>query len=55
MKKGEKGFTIVELLVASAIMAVIGGAAVTTTFQITKSTEPTNNHMTAVRQVQNAG
>ncbi|MFC1993187.1 prepilin-type N-terminal cleavage/methylation domain-containing protein [Chloroflexota bacterium] len=55
MKKGEKGFTIVELLVASAIIAIISGAAATTTFQIAKSTEPTNNHMTAVCQVQNAG
>ena len=55
MKQGENGFTIIELVVALAIIALIGSAATMTTFQVIKGTERSNNHMTAVRQVQNAG
>ena len=55
MKTGEKGFTYVELLVAISIMALVGGAANMATFQVFKGTERNNIHMTAIRQVQNAG
>jgi len=54
MKQGEKGFTYVELVIAIAIIALIGGAAATATVQVLKGTEHNNNYMTAVRQVQNA-
>ena len=55
MKLGEMGFTCIELVVAMTIMVLIGGAAGIATFQVLKGTEHNSNHMTAVRQVQNAG
>ena len=55
MRQSEKGFTIIEMIVAIAIMALIGLAATMTTFQSIKVTERNNDHLTAVRQVQNAG
>lgn len=55
MKTGEKGFTYIELLVAISIIALVGGAANMTTFQVFKGTERNDIHMTAIRQVQNAG
>ena len=55
MRRGEKGYTNIELIVALAIIALIGGATAAATFQVFKGTERNNNHMTAVRQVQNAG
>ena len=55
MKQGEKGFSTIELLIALFIIGLIGFAATTTIFQVITCTERSNNHMTAVRQVQNAG
>ncbi len=55
MKLGEKGFTYIELIVALAIIALIGSATATTTIQVLRLTVRNNEHMTAVRQVQNAG
>ena len=55
MKLGEKGFTHIELIVALAIIALIGSATATATIQVLRGTERNNNHITAVRQVQNAG
>ncbi len=55
MKRDEKGFTFVELIVALGIIALVGGAAAMTTFQVFKGTERNSDHMTVVRQVQNAG
>ena len=55
MKQGEKGFTNLELVVAIAIIALVGSAAAAATFQVFQGTERSNNHMTAVRQVHNAG
>lgn len=54
MKEKERGFTIIELLLATAIATLIACAATMGIFQIIKSTERSNEHMTAVRQVQNA-
>ena len=55
MKLGEKGFTLVELVVAITIMVLASGAAGAAIFQIFNGTGRSNSHMTAVRQVQNAG
>ena len=54
MKQGEKGFAIIELVVAISIMALMSSAASIATFQIVRGTENNNEYMTAVRQVQNA-
>ena len=55
MKQGERGFTIIEVVVATAIIGLIAGAATMTTFQMFRDTERTNDHLTVVRQVENAG
>jgi len=55
MRHSEKGFAIIEVAAAIAIIAVIGSAAAATTFQVIQGSELDNNRMTAVRQVQNAG
>ena len=51
----EKGFTLVELAVALAIMALVGLGAYMTTFQVIHGTERSSSDITAMRQVQNAG
>ena len=55
MKPSEQGFTLIELLVAIAIIALIAGAATMATFQVINVTKRSNDHMTVIRQVQNAG
>jgi prepilin-type N-terminal cleavage/methylation domain-containing protein len=55
MKPGEKGFTLIELTVTVAIVALIAAGANMSIFQVLKGTERSNDHMTAVNQVQNAG
>ncbi len=55
MKPGEKGFTLLELLVSVAITGLITVAAGSAMFQIFRGTGSNNDYMTAVRQVQNAG
>ena len=55
MKPGEKGYTYIELLIAITIMALASVAAGAAIFQVFKNTERNNDHITAVRQVQNAG
>jgi len=55
MKLGEKGFTLVELVVAVAITVMVTGAAVGAVFQVFKNTERNNEYITVVRQVHNAG
>jgi len=55
MKVNEKGFTLIELIVAAAITALIGVAAATATIQVINGTDRNNNHITAVSQIQNAG
>jgi len=53
--KNQRGFTLVELLVAIAITGLITGGITMTIFQVFAGNARTSNHMTAVRQVQNAG
>jgi len=53
--KDQRGFTIIELLVALAITGLITGGVTMTIFQVFAGNARTSNHMTAVRQVQSAG
>lgn len=53
--KNQMGFTLTELMLAIAITGVITGGVTTTIFQVFNMNTRTSNHMTAVRQVQNAG
>lgn len=55
MKQGKNGFTLIEVVIATTIIALITSAATTATIQVFRDTERNNNHITAVRQVQNAG
>ncbi len=55
MKYGEKGFTLLETVIAIALIAVATGSAGAATFQIFRNTERNNDYITAVRQVHNAG
>ena len=53
--KNQMGFTLVELMLAIAITGVITGGITMTIFQVFDANARTSNHMTAVRQVQEAG
>jgi len=55
MKPGEKGFTLIELIIAISIMVIASGAAAAAIFQIFGNTERNSNNMTVAQQVQNAG
>jgi len=55
MKTRQMGFTLVELLVAISIMAAIGATASMALDQVNRGTEYSNNSITVVQQVQNAG
>ena len=51
----QRGIALIELIIAVALSVVITGATTATIFQVIEGSARTNNHMTAVRQVQNAG
>lgn len=51
----KKGFTLVEVLVALAILTVIMGGIAAITLQIFHTNELSTNRTLAIRQVQNAG
>ncbi len=55
MRQNERGFTIIEIIVAISIMSIISLAATMSIFQSLKVTALNNNHMTLVNQVQSAG
>jgi prepilin-type N-terminal cleavage/methylation domain-containing protein len=55
INKKQGGFTLVELMLAMAVTGIITGVITMTILQVVTSTARTNNHMTAVRQAQNAG
>jgi len=55
MKLNERGFTLIELSVVVAIVALIASGATMGIFQVIKVSESSNNRMIAVRQAQNAG
>ena len=49
MKRGEKGFTLIQVLVAVAIVAMIGAGVGVTTVQIINNTQQNNDWTTAIR------
>jgi type II secretory pathway component PulJ len=55
MKLHEKGYALIELLIAITIMILASGAAGAGIYQIVRNTDRNNQHMTAVLQLQNAG
>lgn len=55
MKRSEWGFSVIEVLVAMAIVAFIAGGATMATFQVINVTKSSSDHATAIRQAQNAG
>ncbi len=55
MKRGERGFTAIEVLVAMAIVALIAGGAAMATVQIVQGAERTSDRMIAVRHAQSTG
>lgn len=55
INKKQLGFTLVELMIAIAVSGVVTGAITTTIYQVITGNFRTSNHMTAVRQVQDAG
>lgn len=55
LKRGQKGFTLVELLLVIAITGLIMGGLTTAILQVLDMSHRTTNRMTAVRQVQQAG
>ena len=55
INKNQRGFTFIEIIIVIAIAGIITGGITTTIFQVLTGSARTNNHMTAVRQVQNAG
>jgi prepilin-type N-terminal cleavage/methylation domain-containing protein len=53
--RGQKGLTIIELLIAIAITSLITGGIATIVYQIYTGSARSSNHMVAVRHVQEAG
>jgi len=55
MRRSEKGFTVIELVIACAIAAVLGSVGTMSVFQTMRSIGASESHLVAVRQLQNAG
>ena len=55
LNKSQKGMTMLELLMAFAVTGIITGGITATLYQMVIGSARTNNHMMAVKQVQNAG
>ncbi len=55
MKRSEKGFTLIEVIISTALMAMIALGAGMTTMQIIQGSQQSSEWTTVVRQAQNAG
>jgi len=54
LRKNQKGITLIEVVVSTAIAAALIGAFVTITFSIFRHTESSNAHMAAATNTENA-
>jgi len=55
LKKGERGFTLVEMLIVVALIGLISAGITASIMQVLTINTRASNHMIAVRQVQQAG
>jgi len=55
LNKGQRGFSLIELVIVIALTGLITAAITTTIFQVFSMNTRTANRMTAVSQVQHAG
>ena len=55
LRKGEKGFTLIEMIVVITILGAITGAMAMTMITTMTVSQQSNDHIIALRQVQNAG
>ena len=55
LKRGSRGYTLIEVLVGMTILAVVVGTASTVVITMMRLTPQTNSWAIALRQVQNAG
>ena len=55
MRKGEKGFTVIELVIACAIAAVLGSVITMSVFQTIRSVGGSESHLVTIHQLQSAG
>lgn len=55
INKNQRGFTLIELIIVIALSGVITGAITMAIFQVISISARSDNHMIAVKQVQNAG
>jgi prepilin-type N-terminal cleavage/methylation domain-containing protein len=55
INKNQKGFTLLEMVLALLIGGLMAGGITAAIFQVVLGSARTNNHMTAVRQVESAG
>jgi prepilin-type N-terminal cleavage/methylation domain-containing protein len=55
LNKGQKGFTMLELLAAVGVSSVISVGIMMTLYQVVTGSARTGNHLTALREVEQAG